>query len=149
MKFYDTSALLNLKDELKLDGECYIPLLVLKELEHIKASASKDEETKYYARKVVNALQETPVKTELISLKEIDKLLKKYSDALEDNNDSRIILEAKILSSKYDIKFYTGDKCQYLIIQHLFPDIKITVTGKIPEKTLRNGPILLMPLFTE
>ena len=145
MKFYDTSALLNLKDELKLDGECYIPLLVLKELEHIKTSASKDEETKYYARKVVNALQETPVKTELISLKEIDKLLKKYSDALEDNNDSRIILEAKILSFKYDITFYTGDKCQYLIIQHLFPNIKAVYLEDISQEYISDGYRYIIP----
>ena len=47
MKVYDTSALLNLKDELVLDEESYIPLLVLKELENIKSSVHKDDEIKF------------------------------------------------------------------------------------------------------
>ena len=97
MKVYDTSALLNLKDELKLDEESYIPLIVLKELENIKSSIHKDDEIKFYARKVVGMLQECRTKTDIMSQNKIDKMLKKYSDALTDNNDSRILLEAKLL----------------------------------------------------
>lgn len=145
MKVYDTSALLNLKEELKLDEDCYIPLLVLKELEHIKSSYSKDEETKYYARKIVGALQEVKVKTELISLKKINKLLEKYSDALEDNNDSRIILEVKLLSEKYDINFFTGDKCQYLLISNLFPNINSTYIEDISQEYIPDGYRYITP----
>ena len=145
MKFYDTSALLNLKDELKLDEECYISLMVLKELEHIKSSNTKDDETKYYARKIVNALQEIPVKTELVSLKEIEKLLKKYADALEDNNDSRIILEAKMLAVKNPLTFYTGDKCQYLIIHKLFPEIESVYLEDISQEYISDGYRYITP----
>lgn len=145
MKVYDTSALLNLKDELKLDEDCYIPILVLKELENIKTSYSKDEETKYYARKIANMLQEVKTQTELVSLRTIQKLLKKYSDALEDNNDSRIILEAKILAEKHPVHFFTGDRCQFLLIQKLFPEIEATYLEDISKEYLDDGYRYITP----
>lgn len=145
MKVYDTSALLNLKDELKLDEDCYISLLVLKELENIKSSYSKDEETKYYARKITNTLQEIKTKTELISLKKIQRLLRKYADALEDNNDSRIILETKILAEEYPVHFFTGDRCQFLLIQKLFPEIEATYLEDISKEYFQDGYRYITP----
>ena len=47
MKFYDTSALL--KGAILENGDCISPT-VLRELENIKSSANKDEDTKFQAR---------------------------------------------------------------------------------------------------
>lgn len=149
LKVYDTSALLNLKDELVLDENAYIPLLVLKELEHIKTSATKDEEIKYYARKIVSRLAENQVKTELISNKVIEKQLKKYSHALIDNNDSRILLEAKILSEREELVFYTGDKCQYLLFTQLFPDISAEYIEDISKDYIPDGYRYVTPTDEE
>ena len=139
MKVYDTSALLNLKDELKLDEESYIPLIVLKELENIKSSVHKDDEIKFYARKVVGMLQECRTRTDIISQSKINKMLKKYSDALTDNNDSRILLEAKLLSEKYKVSFLTGDRCLYLLATKLFPELSAVYVEDISQERIDDG----------
>ena len=139
MKVYDTSALLNLKDELELDEESYIPLIVLKELENIKSSVHKDDEIKFYARKVVGMLQERPTKTDIVSQSKINKMLKKYSDALTDNNDSRILLEAKLLSDNYNVVFLTGDRCLYLLATKLFPELSATYIEDISQERIDDG----------
>lgn len=139
MKVYDTSALLNLKDELVLDEESYIPLLVLKELENIKSSVHKDDEIKFYARKVVGMLQECRTKTDIVSQSKINKMLKKYSDALTDNNDSRILLEAKLLSEKYNVSFLTGDRCLYLLATKLFPELSAVYVEDISQEHISDG----------
>lgn len=139
MKVYDTSALLNLKDELVLDEESYIPLLVLKELENIKSSVHKDDEIKFYARKVVGMLQECRTKTDIVSQSKINKMLKKYSDALTDNNDSRILLEAKLLSEKYKVSFLTGDRCLYLLATKLFPELSAVYIEDISQEHISDG----------
>ena len=139
MKVYDTSALLNLKDELELDEESYIPLLVLKELENIKSSIHKDDEIKFYARKVVGMLQECRTRTDIVSQSKINKMLKKYSDALTDNNDSRILLEAKLLSEKYKVSFLTGDRCLYLLAIKLFPELSAVYVEDISQERIDDG----------
>lgn len=139
MKVYDTSALLNLKDELKLDEESYIPLIVLKELENIKSSIHKDDEIKFYARKVVGMLQECQTRTDIVPQSKINKMLKKYSDALTDNNDSRILLEAKLLSEKYKVSFLTGDRCLYLLATKLFPELSAVYVEDISQEHISDG----------
>ena len=139
MKVYDTSALLNLKDELKLDEESYIPLIVLKELENIKSSIHKDDEIKFYARKVVGMLQECRTRTDIVPQSKINKMLKKYSDALTDNNDSRILLEAKLLSEKYKVSFLTGDRCLYLLATKLFPELSAVYVEDISQEHISDG----------
>ena len=70
-KFYDTSSLLMLKDD--LFGENYsrfgISSITLKELESIKVSAEKDSEIKYAARKLLGVLNENWDKFDLIIYK--------------------------------------------------------------------------------
>lgn len=139
MKVYDTSALLNLKDELEFDEESYIPLIVLKELENIKSSVHKDDEIKFYARKVVGMLQECRTRTDIVSQSKINKMLKKYSDALTDNNDSRILLEAKLLSEKYKVSFLTGDRCLYLLATKLFPELSAVYVEDISQERIDDG----------
>lgn len=50
IKAYDTSALLDLSDNLVIDSTCYISTLVISELENIKVSFSKDTDVKAKAR---------------------------------------------------------------------------------------------------
>lgn len=150
LKVYDTSALLNLKEELVLDQDTYIPFTVLKELEEIKASPRKDEQTKYYARKIVNALQEQGVKTDLVSNRKIEKLLRRHKDALIDNHDSRIILESEILYHKYlGVVFRTGDRCQYLLIRKLFPHITAQYIEDVSSVRIPDGYRYLTPTEEE
>ena len=60
-KFYDTNAVLFLQDKLLNGNEKFaISSITLLELEHIKVSRNKDEETKYRARKVLHILDENP-----------------------------------------------------------------------------------------
>lgn len=149
MKVYDTSALLNLKDELELDEESYIPLIVLKELENIKSSVHKDDEIKFYARKVVGMLQECRTRTDIVSQSKINKMLKKYSDALTDNNDSRILLEAKLLSEKYNVSFLTGDRCLYLLATKLFPELSASYIEDISQEYISDGYRYIEPTDEE
>ena len=58
LKFYDTSALLDLSDNLILDYSCYISTRVISELENIKTSFAKDLDVKARARQVVRVLKQ-------------------------------------------------------------------------------------------
>ena len=122
-KVYDTSALLNLSDSLSLDESCYISTVVIGELENIKTAYSKGREVKMQARCVVRALQKMPFTCHLDCKKDVEKLLKKYENTLEDKADSRILLEAVVLAkeNKTKVMFYTGDLTLYLLAKNLFP----------------------------
>lgn len=108
--FYDTCTLLNEMDNV-FDKPFYISNLTLRELEHIKTSAHKDEDIKYKARKVIRLLQEC---TDLVTIINYDykwdKYFKKYP-ILTDNMDSRIILTALLLAKKHSLIFITQDAC--------------------------------------
>lgn len=56
-KFYDTNALLDLQDSI-FEAKFIISSVTLQELEHIKVSRNKDDQTKYNARKVLHLLDE-------------------------------------------------------------------------------------------
>ena len=110
--FYDTCALLD-------QGKCifetnqpfYISTITLKELEYIKSSASKDQEIKYKARKLIELLAEYEEQYQIVFYENNwDNDLKKYSMLLE-NDDSRIILSALKLQEQLqkDIYFITTD----------------------------------------
>ena len=57
MFFYDTNALLFLQEKI-LKEEFYISSTSLTELENIKISKNKDEDTKFRARKILHILDE-------------------------------------------------------------------------------------------
>ena len=64
--FYDTCALLN-KQEALFDGEVfYLSIISLQELENIKTSFSKDEETKWKARKLLRLLDANEGKYQVV-----------------------------------------------------------------------------------
>ena len=62
VKFYDTNALLKLKEKVLEDEYFYISSVTLRELEHIKVSKNKTEQVKYDARKVIHILDENEEK---------------------------------------------------------------------------------------
>lgn len=128
--FYDTCALLN-KQEALFDGEVfYLSIISLQELENIKTSFSKDEETKWKARKLLRLLDANEGKYQVVLYDNSwdDEILK---DKLQVINDTRIIytvykthpeaifvtddLSCKFLSKKYNLKteFYKDKEDNY------------------------------------
>ena len=116
--FYDTSALLEkdsyLFENSKNGGINLISSIVLKELEDIKSSNKKDEETKYKARRLLRTLSKNRDKYELyIYEKDWDTdILNTPTLCL--NNDGRLIYQAKkiqedLAKSNSDFLFVTND----------------------------------------
>ena len=93
--FYDTCSLLSKgKEVFDTDKTFYISSITLKELENIKTSSTKDAETKYKARKLVNLLDEHEDQYQVIFY---DKTWDQAIDNdpfLPNNDDSRIIISA-------------------------------------------------------
>ena len=112
--FYDTCALLNQAKTLfqKEDTKIFISSITLRELEDIKTSRNKDEETKYNARQVLHLLDEhINDKWEVIIHSEADEV--KYD--LPNTNDSKIIIDACEAFERFgildDAIFVTDDLC--------------------------------------
>ena len=90
-KFFDTNALLELKEDLLKEDFFLISNISLFELEHIKTSGTKDEETKWAARKVLHILAENSNKYQsIIYSLDLDKEIEKYN--LPKTPDSQIIV---------------------------------------------------------
>lgn len=148
IRVYDTSALLDLSDNLILDKDCYVSTLVIKELENIKTSYSKDSEVKAKARQVVRILRQSNFATNTKNATAIEKMVKKYIKLLPDNTDSRILLEAYSLSNrKREVHFYTGDYTLYLFGTTIFNNDNFTthITGSITKKRFWDGYIIVEP----
>lgn len=112
--FYDTCALLNQAKTLfqEEDVKIFISNITLRELEDIKTSRNKDEETKYNARQVLHLLDEhINDKWEVIIHSEADEA--KYD--LPNTNDSKIIIDACEAFERFgildDAIFVTDDLC--------------------------------------
>ena len=93
VKFYDTCALLELQEKaFETETKFLISNITLQELENIKTSGTKDEETKWAARQLLHLLDKNNNKYEVIIFKNT------YNNLLKDlpiNNDSQIIACAK------------------------------------------------------
>ena len=111
--FYDTCALLDNPMEAFKRGHFWISSITLNELEDIKTSGRKDEETKYNARKLLHLLEENDNKYSIMLYNtEIDETIKMFSLPL--TNDSKIIASAyelrkSIGASKENFIFCTKD----------------------------------------
>ena len=117
---YDTCSLLNLQSKI-FNEPFYISNISLSELENIKTSGTKDEETKYKARKVLHLLKENEDKYKVVFYEEKDnELLSMYS--LPQTNDSKIIICA-INSLPPGGVFITDDLACY----HLAKSVKLNV----------------------
>ncbi|WP_368249439.1 PhoH family protein [Fusicatenibacter saccharivorans] len=103
-KFYDTNALLLLQDKI-LEDNFYISSTTLEELENIKTSSRKDEETKYKARKLLHILDENSDKYKVvITTKNIISIIDDFG--LENTPDNQICACAYSIP---DILFITND----------------------------------------
>lgn len=109
--FYDTCALLAAQQTaFEQKNKFYISSITLNELENIKTSGTKDEETKYSSRKILHLLEENEDKYEIILYKE------SYSDLIAEFNlpntpDSKIVISAYQLfkTLNEDFLFLTED----------------------------------------
>lgn len=126
MIFYDTNILLNeLQHIFKQKEKFLISSITLKEIEHIKTSAYKDNDIKFRARKVINLLTENEDKYIVVPFAYEDEIVN--YPILDTSNDSRIILTAVELakSNLYnDIIFTTADTCCYHIAKTVSADIE-------------------------
>ncbi len=136
-KFYDTSSLLILKDE--LFNENYsrfaISSITLQELESIKTSADKSPEIKFAARRLLNALNEHFNDFDLIIFTP-DMLKPVREKGLEVNNDMKILASAIY----YDIQFHpdetifvTNDLNLRAIANLFFGDDSIEIVGYVKQ----------------
>lgn len=121
IKFYDTSALLGqVKRPEDLKG-VFISTIVLSELEEIKTNPLKDDDIKANARRVTRFIKDSKcVKTELLNQRRVEAQFLRYDNYLPPKNDSYLLCEAALLAKRYEVTFYTGDYCQYLLGRQLF-----------------------------
>lgn len=116
-KFYDTNAVLLLQDKL-LDGKekFTISSTTLVELEHIKVSKNKDEETKYRARKVLHILDENPEYYDVVIVN--NKILEIIDNfGLENTPDNQICACASTIDN---VLFVTNDIACKTIAKWIF-----------------------------
>lgn len=109
--FYDTNALMSLSNKTFKDDKFYISSISLEELENIKTSGTKDEETRYGARNAIRFLEENEDKYEIILYHDsFNEKLKKFD--LPPSADCKIVISAYQLqetSLEEDIVFITKD----------------------------------------
>ena len=124
--FYDTCSLLSeLHKAFQTNEKFYISDITLVELENIKTSNFKDEETKYNARLLLHLLEKNEDKYEIIlHTLSREEELKDFN--LPINNDSKIIINALYLYNKLkrpnDFIFKTKDlSCKALAKAHGLP----------------------------
>lgn len=118
MKFYDTNALLELQEDI-LGEKFAISSVTLEELENIKTSKTKTEETRYKARKIVHILDENQDSYEVVIYnKNIEQQL--LIRGLELTNDNKICACAKSLCQNNNIIFVTNDLCCRVIAEDIF-----------------------------
>lgn len=108
--FYDTNAVLDLCEKI-LENDFVISSVTLYELEHIKTSKNKDEETKFNARKAIHLLDENPTKYKVVIYdKNIKAVLEELQ--LEESPDNIIVASAYYYNEEYEkIIFKSSDIC--------------------------------------
>jgi predicted ribonuclease YlaK len=95
MKFYDTSALLDLPPDTLLAQQFLIADITLYELEDIKTSGKKDEAIKAKARTVTRLLAEHPTAYTVVSIDYSQLLSILDGVPVKDNNDGTIMAAAR------------------------------------------------------
>ena len=115
-KFFDTCCLISdYKKIFKEEKTFYISSITLNELENIKSSGTKDEETKYSARQILRFLEANEGSFTIVPYTtDLDKKIEKYKLPLY--NDSRIIVSAEEYCGKSkENVFVTRDlACKYI-----------------------------------
>ena len=128
MRFLDTNAILDLQDKMFEDNFC-ISSISLQEMENIKTSGRKDEETKYKARKALHLLDENKDKYEVVIY---TTTMENYivEKQLEVTPDTKIIASCAfsrgLLPQDTDFVFVTNDIACKMIASKIF---NLTVKG--------------------
>lgn len=108
IKFYDTCSLLNLQEK-AFEDYFYISNITLTELENIKFSATRDEEIKWAARKLLHLLNQNHNGYRIFCYHtKLDDIIKQFG--LVFNDDSRIIAQVyQCYQLNSQIEFFTAD----------------------------------------
>ena len=120
--FYDTNAILDLQDKMFEDNFC-ISSISLQEMENIKTSGRKDDETKYKARKALHLLDENKDKYEVVIY---TTAMENYivEKQLEITPDTKIIASCAfsrgLLPQDTDFVFVTNDIACKMIASKIF-----------------------------
>ena len=116
-KIVDTNILLNYPDIINNETDIVIPTTVISELESIKTSGTKDEETRCKARHAVHMLQDNPDKYEpyIVKTKEADDVILEHW--VDITNDTYIIYSCLAFE---DSVLVTNDLCMSLIAKNIF-----------------------------
>lgn len=117
--FLDTNALLNYADRLNELDKIYVSSISLEELEEIKTSSRKDEETKFLARKAVRYLSENEDKLEVVPLQDNHYGIVE-SVNLKPTKDNLIIACAVKENTYNDVVLVTGDSLSRIFAKNLF-----------------------------
>ena len=121
-KFYDTNTILDLQDKMFEDNFC-ISSISLQEMENIKTSGRKDDETKYKARKALHLLDENKDKYEVVIY---TTAMENYivEKQLEITPDTKIIASCAfsrgLLPQDTDFVFVTNDIACKMIASKIF-----------------------------
>ena len=113
MYFYDTCALINDLEQ-AYEQPFVICNITLKELEELKTSVHKDEETKARVRKALRLLQENKTKYTIFPF-EMRYVVRLSRELFPETNDSRIIAAALEYQAYRPTIFRTDDTaCAFL-----------------------------------
>ena len=121
-KFYDTNAILDLQDKM-FEYDFCISSISLQEMENIKTSGRKDDETKYKARKALHLLDENKDKYEVVIY---TTAMENYvvEKQLEVTPDTKIIASCAfsrgLLPQDTDFVFVTNDIACKMIASKIF-----------------------------
>ena len=119
IKLYDTNALIDLYNKI-FNEEFYVSRISLRELENIKNSKNKDEETKYRARKLSKRFQEQSYMYHTVCTE--------FDNDPHLGNDDKIIKAVKFLQDEgVDVVFMTNDACCYNLAKA--EGLKVRSTG--------------------
>lgn len=130
-KFFDTNTILDLQDKMFEDNFC-ISSISLQEMENIKTSGRKDEETKYKARKALHLLDENKDKYEVViyTIAMENYIVEKQ---LEVTPDTKIIASCAfsrgLLPQDTDFVFVTNDIACKMIASKIF-DLEVESVGE-------------------
>ena len=110
MKFFDTCAALILQEQIFDEGEIYISEITFCELENIKHSSNKDDNTKYLARKLIRLLYKNKDKYNIIKFDFLDFKERFNIEFYETSPDLKIISCAyNIQCCGKELTFITSD----------------------------------------
>ena len=130
-KFFDTNAILDLQDKM-FEDDFYISSISLQEMENIKTSGRKDEETKYKARKALHLLDENKDKYEVVIY---TTAMENYivEKQLEITPDTKIIASCAfskgLLPQDTGFVFVTNDIACKMIANKIF-DLEVESVGE-------------------